>query len=122
VRELRNALFAAVALTNVRDYGKIITEKHLPEYIIDAPAEELPSDATVFSQLKEATNNLVPTSLKKDDIEEYADWLKYCLWESVLNAHNGKQKDAVEQLGVGQKFFSQKNGTYQKSREKWEKS
>ena len=119
VRELRNAMFAAVALTNVRDYGKIITEKHIPEYILDAPAEYLPSDAAVFAQLKEVVDNLSPTNLKKNDIEGYADWLKYCLLKTVLDAHNGNQAAAVRQLSVGQKYFSQKNGAYQKSKEKW---
>jgi len=117
VRELRNAIHVAAARTNVRDYGKTITEKHLPEYIKEAPAEELPSDETIFVQLKEATDNLVPTSLKKDDIEEYADWLRYCILESVLNAFNRNQKAAAEQLKAGEKYFSQ--GIYRRLKEKW---
>lgn len=122
VRELRNAILAAAALTNVRDYGKIITEKHLPEYIKDATPEGLSSGETVFAQLKEVVDNLAPTSLKKSDIEEYVNYLRYCILKSFLNAYNGSKKAAAEQLGYGEKYFLQEGGTFRQSEEKWGKS
>ncbi len=61
-----------------------------------------------------AVSELDFSNLTMENISQYMDYLKFRLLSGVLQAHGGNQAEAARQLDVGQKFFSQAAGFYQR--------
>ena len=57
-----------------------------------------------------------------EDISQYMDYLKFQLLSEVLQAHGNNQAEAARQLNVGEKFFSQSAGFYQRYKREHVKS
>jgi DNA-binding NtrC family response regulator len=112
VRELEHAIESAVALTYI--HGDVITKKHLPDHVVHYQPMALTAKDIFESKLSLALSELDFSTLKKEDISQYMDYLRFHLLSGVLQAHGGNQAEAARQLDVGEKFFSQAAGFYQR--------
>lgn len=112
VRELEHAIESAVALTHI--HGDVITKKHLPDHVVQYQPMALTKTDVFKSKLSDALSDLDFSTLTEAEISQYLDYLRFCLLSGVLQAHGNNQAEAARKLGVGEKFFSQAAGFYQR--------
>ena len=111
VRELEHAIASAVALTPI--YGYTIIAEHLDTHIQKYHQIALTSLGDISRAMANTIAGLDMSRLTKNDLEKYTKQFRGLLLDGVLKANDGNQTQAARQLGVGEKFYSQKTGAYQ---------